>query len=186
MDCSPPGSPVHGILQARILEWVGCSLLQGIFPAQGSNLGLLHCRQILYHLSHQGNDLKMHTEKDQDRQKSRGTDGVMGQHLAPDHVCTALCSSQIPLPESSLGWLGGGGAVVTAGSSPSLCQLSVPLRLVQNAPPPAPRTHASLIPSKRSSCELCCSARRHRGLLKTRKSHLRVLSPELSCHWLGS
>ena len=34
---------------------VGChSLLQGIFPTQGSNLGLLHCRQIVYHLSHQG------------------------------------------------------------------------------------------------------------------------------------
>ena len=30
------------------------SLLQGIFPTQGLNLGLLHCRQILYHLSHQG------------------------------------------------------------------------------------------------------------------------------------
>ena len=126
-DCSPPGSSVHGILQARILEWiafsfsrgssqprdwtwvscvadrfftfwatgktfntyvcvlvaysyltfqprglepisllypwnslgrntgVGCqSLLQGIFPTQGLNLGLLHCRQILYHQSHQG------------------------------------------------------------------------------------------------------------------------------------
>ena len=34
---------------------VSChSLLQGIFLTQGSNLGLLHCRQILYHLSHQG------------------------------------------------------------------------------------------------------------------------------------
>ena len=30
------------------------SLLQGIFLTQGSNLGLLHCRQILYRLSHQG------------------------------------------------------------------------------------------------------------------------------------
>ena len=30
------------------------ALLQGIFLIQGSNLGLLHCRQILYHLSHQG------------------------------------------------------------------------------------------------------------------------------------
>jgi len=30
------------------------SLLQGIFPIQGSNLGLLHCRQILYQLSHKG------------------------------------------------------------------------------------------------------------------------------------
>ena len=29
-------------------------LLQGIFLTQGSNLGLLHCRQLLYHLSHQG------------------------------------------------------------------------------------------------------------------------------------
>ena len=35
---------------------MGChSLLQGIFLNQGSNLGLLHCRQILYHLSHQRN-----------------------------------------------------------------------------------------------------------------------------------
>ena len=34
---------------------VGCHfLLQRIFPTQGSNLGLPHCRQTLYHLSHQG------------------------------------------------------------------------------------------------------------------------------------
>ena len=32
-----------------------CSLLQGIFPTQGLNPGLLHCRQILYQLSHQRN-----------------------------------------------------------------------------------------------------------------------------------
>ena len=31
------------------------SLLQGIFLTQGSNPRLLHCRRILYHLSHQGN-----------------------------------------------------------------------------------------------------------------------------------
>ena len=30
------------------------SLLQGIFPTKGSNLGVLYCRQILYHLSYQG------------------------------------------------------------------------------------------------------------------------------------
>ena len=30
------------------------SFLQGIFPTQGSNLGLPHCKQILYHLSHKG------------------------------------------------------------------------------------------------------------------------------------
>ena len=34
---------------------VGClSLLQGIFPIQGWNSGLLHCRRIIYCLSHQG------------------------------------------------------------------------------------------------------------------------------------
>ena len=49
MDYSPPGSCVHGILQARILEWVvgTHSLLQGIFSTQGSNLGLLHCGRFL-------------------------------------------------------------------------------------------------------------------------------------------
>ena len=35
---------------------VGCHfLLQGIFPTQGSNPGLLYCRQILYQLSYKGN-----------------------------------------------------------------------------------------------------------------------------------
>ena len=54
IDCSPPGSSVHGIRQVRILEWVSHSILQGTFPTQGSNAGLLQCRQILYHLSYQG------------------------------------------------------------------------------------------------------------------------------------
>ena len=96
MDCSPAGSIFHGVLQARILEWVvipfsrrsfphrdwsqvsrigsefltisttreaqeywssSLSLLQGIFPIQESNQGLLHCRQILYQLSYQGSPI---------------------------------------------------------------------------------------------------------------------------------
>ena len=36
------------------LEKGSHSLLQGAFPTQGSNPGLLHCRQIFYHLSHLG------------------------------------------------------------------------------------------------------------------------------------
>ena len=40
MDCSPPGSSVRGILQARMLEQVAIFLLQGIFQTWGSNLGL--------------------------------------------------------------------------------------------------------------------------------------------------
>ena len=77
MDCSLPGSSIHGIFQASVLEWVAIafsmiyifspwnspgqnigvsslSLLQGIFPTQRSNPGLLHCGLILYQLSHQG------------------------------------------------------------------------------------------------------------------------------------
>ena len=52
--CNPMGYTVHGILQARILEWVAISFSRGIFPTQGINPGLLHCRQILYQLSHEG------------------------------------------------------------------------------------------------------------------------------------
>ena len=51
---SPPGSSVHGILQARILEWVATPFSRGIFSTQRSNLGFLCCREILYGLSHQG------------------------------------------------------------------------------------------------------------------------------------
>ena len=58
MDCNPPGSSVQGIL----CPWnslgrntgIGCHfLLQGTFPNQRLNPDFLHCRQILYHLSHQ-------------------------------------------------------------------------------------------------------------------------------------
>ena len=38
LDClsSPPGSSVHGILQARILEWVAILFSRGVFPTQGT------------------------------------------------------------------------------------------------------------------------------------------------------
>ena len=82
VDCSPPGSSVHGILQTRVLEWItmpssreasrprdqtllsyiswigqntgvgSLSLFQWIFSTQGSNPGLLHCGWILYQLNH--------------------------------------------------------------------------------------------------------------------------------------
>ena len=46
MDCSPCNSPSQNTGVGSL------SLLQGIFPTQGSNSGLPHCRQILYQLSH--------------------------------------------------------------------------------------------------------------------------------------
>ena len=51
MDYSPWSSPDHNTGVSSL------SLLQGIFPTQGSNPGLLNCRQILYQLSYQGRPL---------------------------------------------------------------------------------------------------------------------------------
>ena len=52
MDCSPPGSSVHGILQARILEWVAILFCRGSSQPRGQihiscipSIG----RQVLYH-----------------------------------------------------------------------------------------------------------------------------------------
>ena len=53
MDYSPPGCSVYGILQVRILEWVAIPFSE-IFPTQRLNPGLLHCRWILYCLTHLG------------------------------------------------------------------------------------------------------------------------------------
>ena len=53
-NCSPPGSSVHGSSLGKNTGVACHALLQGIFPTQGLNPGLPNCRQILYHLSHQG------------------------------------------------------------------------------------------------------------------------------------
>ena len=42
------------VVTVRVNQSLCHSLLQGIFPTRGLNSGLLHCRQILHHLSHQG------------------------------------------------------------------------------------------------------------------------------------
>ena len=60
VDCSPPGSSVHGILQARILEWVALSSSRGSsWPRDQICIScLLHCRWMLYLLSHWGSPMK--------------------------------------------------------------------------------------------------------------------------------
>ena len=52
MGGSLPGSSVHGNLQARLLEWVALPSFRGSSQPRDRTL---HCRWILYHLSHQGN-----------------------------------------------------------------------------------------------------------------------------------
>ena len=54
LDCRLPGSFVHGDSPGKNTDMCCHCLLQGIFLTQGLKAGLLHCRQILYCLSHQG------------------------------------------------------------------------------------------------------------------------------------
>ena len=53
MDCSPPGSSVHGISQARMLEWVAISFSRGPSQTRESNLCLLHWQVDSFLLSYQ-------------------------------------------------------------------------------------------------------------------------------------
>ena len=90
MDCSLPGSSVHGILLARILVRACHSLLQGIFLTQGSNphiLCLLHCRQILYPLWHWGSP-KVH--KVPSHFSFSGQCNQLVDHPSTFHTCTNL------------------------------------------------------------------------------------------------
>ena len=55
LPSEPPGKPKNNRVGSL-------SLLQGIFPTQESNQGLLHCRWILYQLSYQGSPLNMYMD----------------------------------------------------------------------------------------------------------------------------
>ena len=52
MDCSPPHSSVHGILKARILDWVAIFFSKRSSQPRDRTPGLLHYRQTPYCLSH--------------------------------------------------------------------------------------------------------------------------------------
>ena len=57
MDCSLPGSSIHGILQARKLEWVAISFSRTLNSIQGLNLSLLHWQADSFPLVSPGNHL---------------------------------------------------------------------------------------------------------------------------------
>ena len=59
MDCSPPGSSVHGGSPGKSTGVVCHALLQVIFSTQGLNPGLPHGKGILYQLSHQGSPRRL-------------------------------------------------------------------------------------------------------------------------------
>ena len=61
MNCSWPASSVRGDSPGKITR-VDChALLQGIFPTQGSNSGLPHCKWVVYHPSQQGVIRNLHS-----------------------------------------------------------------------------------------------------------------------------
>ena len=64
-------------------------LLQGIFPTQGSNLGLQHCRQMLYRLSHQGSPGVRSTER------VSNPLGLSNMHHSQGHLILWLGSCRI-------------------------------------------------------------------------------------------
>ena len=59
VDCSPPGSPVHGISQARILEWVAISSSRGSsWPRDWTNISCVSCIEVdSVLLNHGGNPM---------------------------------------------------------------------------------------------------------------------------------
>ena len=68
MDCNPPGFSVHGILQARILEWVAIPFSRGCSQPRDQTWVSCIGRQIIYHLSHQ-RSLYIHREIVTNRKK---------------------------------------------------------------------------------------------------------------------
>ena len=54
MDCSPPGSSIHGIFQARVLEWVAISFSRGSSPPRDRTRVSCIASWCFYYLSHEG------------------------------------------------------------------------------------------------------------------------------------
>ena len=57
MDCSPPGYSMHGIFQARVLEWVAISFSRGSSPPRDRTQVCHIASRCFYHLSHEGSSL---------------------------------------------------------------------------------------------------------------------------------
>ena len=87
---------------------VGCHfLLQGIFLTQGSNSGLLHCRQILYCLSHQGSplvNLPLRNLQEFQELCARNQDKAKDVFLIRNHSITSGRWKLLPLANSQ-GWI---------------------------------------------------------------------------------
>ena len=96
-DCRPPGSSVHGILQARILEWVAISYSRGSsWPRDQTrvSLRLLNCKWIVYHWATR----KAHKTSVQPSNPTTGRipwgNHNWKRHMYPTVHCSTIYSSQ--------------------------------------------------------------------------------------------
>ena len=101
--CQAPLS--MGFSRPRILEWVAFPFSRGTFPTPGSNPGLPHCRQILYHLSHKGEEFyKSKTLKffhaDLTEGESKLLHGSQGP-IKPGFIAPVISSPSTHLPARS-------------------------------------------------------------------------------------
>ena len=95
------------------------SLLQGIFPTQGSNPGLPHCRRILYQLSHKGSPFK-ETYSEQEKEVTVTVSECL--------LCARPCAKCFPIA-SSPQLVGGGGVGTTTATVRALVSQKRMLRL---------------------------------------------------------
>ena len=90
--CSPPGSSTHGDSSGKNTGVGYHVLLQGIFPTQGLNPGLPHCRWILYHLSHQFSSFQFSSVAQLCptlcNPMNRSTPGLLVHHQLPEFTQT--------------------------------------------------------------------------------------------------
>ena len=101
MDCSPPGSSVHGNSPGRNTRVGSHSLHKGIFLTQGPNLGLPHYRQILYRLSHQGGpSTARYNQTDYRRNNSEDRNQAVSSKFASSELCILRWSVDNLIP----GW----------------------------------------------------------------------------------
>ena len=94
MDCSLPGSSVHGIFQAIVLEWIVISLSRGSSQPRdqtGSPILYPYCRQTLYRLSHQGSPRFWCWERL--KAKGEGDDGGLDGWMASPIQWTGVWAS---------------------------------------------------------------------------------------------
>ena len=130
MNCSPPGSSVHGILQARILEWVVMPFLrESSQPRDQTHVSYVSClgRWIVYLSCHLGSpvlkpflDLNLH-------QKSK--DGFLYHLYLLHNLSLRLHSNSIRITPFSL-------PITTQRSTPALDHLRMhraPLRMIPRA-----------------------------------------------------